>query len=267
MKFLIHISSSFLALTSIGGALAADLPRKSVAPVFVATPAFSWTGFYAGLAGGAQISDNKWITTGVAINPAGLLGAPALNSNGNPSSFDKTGFQGSAFVGYNYQINQSFVAGLEADIGGAFGGKKSINGIPGPFIGAYPVGTTDAITAELGLNGSLRGRLGFLVTPTVMLYATGGAAIQQAKYGVSCVGGVAWCIASRSETISSTRVGWTLGAGAEAQLFGNWLGRVEYRYADLGNKTVNFFPATFDALGVRTSLKTHTVQAGIAYKF
>jgi outer membrane immunogenic protein len=259
-------TASLLALSFATGAIAADLPRKSVAPVFSQAPAFSWTGFYAGLAGGAQFSDNKWNTTGRAINPAGLLGAPGANDN--PTGFNQTGFQATAFVGYNYQINQSFVAGIEADIGGSFGGKKSIYGIPGTFAGSYPVGSVDATTAELGLNGSIRGRLGFLVMPTAMIYGTGGVAFQQAKYGVSCARATpGWCLADRSQTESDTRIGWTLGAGIEAQLFGNWLGRVEYRYADFGNKTLNFFPSTIDAVTARTSLKTHTVQAGIAYKF
>ncbi len=246
--------------------LAADLPRKTVAPVFVATPAFSWTGFYLGVAGGAQFSDNTWNTTGIAINPAGVLGAPG--NNDNPASFNKTGFQLTGFVGYNYQINQSFVAGLEADIGGSFGGKKTIYGIPGTFIGPYPAGSVDATTSELGWNGAIRGRLGFLVMPTVMLYGTGGVAFQQVKYSASCAFATpGWCVADRAQTESDTRVGWTVGAGVEARLWGNWLGRIDYRYADFGNKGFTIFPGTFDAVGVRTSLKTHTVQAGIAYKF
>jgi outer membrane immunogenic protein len=262
---IISAAASALALLSTA-AVAADLPRKTVAPVFVAAPAFSWTGFYVGVSAGAQMSDNAWTTTGIAINPAGVLGAPGNYSN--PTNFDKTGFQLSGFVGYNYQVNQSFVVGLEADIGGSFGGKKSIYGIPGTINGAYPVGSVDATTGELGLNGSLRGRLGFLVMPTVMLYATGGVAFQQAKYGVSCsVATPGWCIANRAQSESETRVGWTLGAGVEARLWGNWLGRAEYRYADYGNKNFTFFPATFDAVGVSTSLKTHTVQLGLAYKF
>ncbi len=264
VKTLLAAVSAFTLLST--ASYAADLPRKTMAPVFAAAPAFSWTGFYVGVAGGVLMSDNTWTTTGIAINPAGVLGAPGTNDN--PSNFDKTGFQLSGYVGYNYQLNQSFVVGLEADIGGSFGGKKSLYGIPGTFFGPYPAGSVDATTGELGLNGSLRGRLGFLVMPTVMLYATGGVAFQQAKYGMSCAAATpGWCVADRAQTESETRVGWTLGAGVEAQLWGNWLGRAEYRYADYGNKNFTFFPATIDAVGVSTSLKTHQVQVGLAYKF
>jgi outer membrane immunogenic protein len=247
-------------------AVAADLPRKSVAPAFMAAPAFSWTGFYVGVGVGAQFSDNKWNTTGTAINAAGVLG-PA-GTNDNPASFNKTGFQLSGFVGYNYQLTQSFVIGIEGDIGGSFGGKKTVYGIPGTFIGAYPAGSVDLTTGELGLNGSIRGRLGFLLTPTIMLYGTGGVAFQQAKYGVSCaLATPGWCLANRAQSESDTRVGWTAGAGLEAQLWGNWLGRAEYRYADFGNKSETFFAGTADALSANTSLKIHTVQIGVAYKF
>jgi outer membrane immunogenic protein len=257
-------SAAVAALTV--SASAADLPRKTVAPVFAAAPAFSWTGFYVGVGAGVNWSDNKWNTTGIAVNAAGLLGPPLTNDN--PANFNRSGFQLTGFVGYNHQLNQSFVVGLEADIGGAFGGKKSLYGIPGTAAVVYPAGSVDETTAELGWNGSIRGRLGYLLTPTLMLYGTGGIAFQEAKYGVSCAAATpGWCVANRAQSVSSTRTGWTVGAGLEAQLWGNILGRVEYRYADFGNKGSDFFAGTLDAIGVSTSLKTHTVQVGLAYKF
>jgi outer membrane immunogenic protein len=264
-NFILKGAVSALAIFSTS-VFAADLPRKSVAPAFIATPAFSWTGFYVGAGVGAQFSDSKWNTTGIAVNPAGLLGNPGTNNN--PASFNKTGFQGSGFLGYNYQVNQSFVVGLEGDIGGAFGGKKSVHGIPGTTFGPYLGGVSDETKNELGLNGSVRGRLGYLLTPTFMLYGTGGVAFQQAKYGVRCnASALSWCIIGRSQTVSNTRTGWTVGAGVETQLWGNWLGRAEYRYADFGNRNDTFFAGTFDAVRANTSLKTHTVQIGVAYKF
>ena len=34
---------------------------------------------------------------------------------------------------------------------------------------------------------------------------------------------------------SSTRVGWTVGAGVEGVVSGNWTAKIEYLYIDLGN--------------------------------
>src|SRR5450631_1660057 len=39
---------------------------------------------------------------------------------------------------------------------------------------------------------------------------------------------------------SSTRVGWTVGAGVEGVVSGNWTAKVEYLYIDLGNVSGSF---------------------------
>ena len=45
---------------------------------------------------------------------------------------------------------------------------------------------------------------------------------------------------------SDLLTGWTLGAGAEAQLANNWFVRGEYRYTDLGKVDQTFFASTPD---------------------
>jgi outer membrane immunogenic protein len=39
---------------------------------------------------------------------------------------------------------------------------------------------------------------------------------------------------------SSTRVGWTVGAGVEGVVSGNWTAKIEYLYIDLGNVSGSF---------------------------
>jgi opacity protein-like surface antigen len=68
-----------------------------------------------------------------------------------------------------------------------------------------------------------------------------------------------------------TKAGWTAGVGIEAQLIGNWTGKLEYLYMDLGsvstgptvapnvNATV---AATFNS-----RITDNIVRAGINYKF
>jgi hypothetical protein len=43
------------------------------------------------------------------------------------------------------------------------------------------------------------------------------------------------CADVRNETYVWAKPGWTVGGGIEAMLWGNWLGRVEYRFADYGS--------------------------------
>jgi len=99
--------------------------------------------------------------------------------------------------------------------------------------------------------------------PTVLLYATGGAAFQDIKASATCNpnGTAGFCVATHTETVSTTRTGWTVGAGIEALLGANWTGRLEYRFADFGTFNHTFFAIA----GIKVN--THTVAVGLAYKF
>jgi outer membrane immunogenic protein len=96
----------------------------------------------------------------------------------------------------------------------------------------------DSSNVKLGWDGSVRGRVGYLVTPTRLVYATGGAAWQQVDINVTCNGSffnTLWCVAPRNETVSTTRTGGRSAAASKTLLWNNWLFRAEYRYADYGN--------------------------------
>jgi len=109
-----------------------------------------------------------------------------------------------------------------------------------------------------------------LMMPTVLLYATGGAAFQDIKASATCNpnGTAGFCVATHTETVSTTRTGWTVGAGIEALLGANWTGRLEYRFADFGTFNHTFFAATpADQVIAGIKVNTHTVAVGLAYKF
>ncbi|MBP0500691.1 porin family protein, partial [Mycobacterium tuberculosis] len=71
--------------------------------------------------------------------------------------------------------------------------------------------------AKQGVEGSIRARAGIALDP-VLLYGTGGVAITDSK------------LSGPLGSESKTHVGWTAGAGAEAKITQNIVGRVEYRY-------------------------------------
>jgi outer membrane immunogenic protein len=67
-----------------------------------------------------------------------------------------------------------------------------------------------------------------------------------------------------------TRVGWTLGAGVEAKLSGNWIARGEYRYANFGtwNDVLNLsLPGAATTVAYGLKVETHIATFGLAYKF
>ena len=126
-----------------------------------------------------------------------------------------------------------------------------------------------------GWDGSVRGKFGYLASPTVLVYGSGGVAFQQLSVGATCDGGNgSWCGYTlniigpqRSESASTVRAGWTVGGGLEAVLAGNWLGKLEFRYADFGQFDHAFFAGTADEVDTSVHLQTYTFLAGIGYKF
>ena len=79
--------------------------------------------------------------------------------------------------------------------------------------------------------GTARARAGWLVDPRVLLYVTGGAAYGQVKadYAAGILG-----LPLLASSVSTTRLGWTVGGGIEGMLSPNWTVKAEYLYVDLG---------------------------------
>jgi outer membrane immunogenic protein len=261
-----------LSVGAVQSASAADLPMK--APPMVSAPPPSWTGFYAGGSLGGRWSDTTWTTSLTGGPPSTFDSADPTTS---PTNLDSATFRVGGYLGYNWQVAPLWVVGLEGDL--AWGdSKKTIAGIPGTYTVGGPETAHDSVFAREQWDASIRARIGFLITPTWLLYATGGVAFQDFEFGASCDGAsrqtlalTSWCAPgfARNESVSSIRTGWTVGGGIEAMLSKNWLVRGEYRYSDFGSVNHTFFPApaTNDAFIMGISLKTQMALFGIAYKF
>ena len=213
-------------------AQAADLPtrKEAPAPVFVPPP-FTWTGFYVGLnAGGlwasGSRSDNLFVPTVFAF-PLASFFPNGLGSN-------SSGFIGGGQAGYNWQTG-AFVLGVETDFQGtSLSSHHSVTGTPFTAAGIL-TGDTFSVNSHTSVDwlGTTRARLGFVATPDnrLMIYATGGVAYAggSANFSFFDARGAFW-----TANPSSSRVGWTAGAGVEYALTNNWTIRAEYLYADLG---------------------------------
>jgi opacity protein-like surface antigen len=277
------------------GALASpSVPIKALIKVPPPNP-YDWSGGYIGVAGVYRMVDAGWKTTSLPIasafagffGPAGTITLPDPTTN--PASFFGAAAQGGLFVGYDWQIARRWVTGVEADI--AFGDSSmSRGGIPGTFgngssatsflLPGIEAAQLDSTTVKFGWDSSIRARLGYLSTPNLLVYGTGGVAFQQISATAACTanlgsycGFVARAFAPgfteppRSETVSTVRTGWTAGGGLEGVLSGNWLGRAEFRYADFGHFNHKFFAGTIDEVDVNLHPQTYTFLAGIGYKF
>jgi outer membrane immunogenic protein len=271
------VSSVALIASLAGSARAADMPIRPPAVVE------SWTGFYVGVALGGRFSDSTWTTNCLSAGAPGGVGCP-LNfaANGprfvtdNPSGFSSATFRPSVYLGYNWQVG-NWVVGAEADV--AYGqGNNTIKGIPGaenlapnPGVQAGSPGN-DSATIKDSWDASARARAGFLITPTMLLYATGGASWIHLEASAFCgtVNPLGWCRPGANlgttSTASTTRIGWTAGGGIEAMLWSNWLARIEYRYSDYGKFDYTLFSGV-DAIAAETKFHTHTALVGVAYRF
>jgi outer membrane immunogenic protein len=142
-------------------------------------------------------------------------------------------------VGYNLQTG-SWVWGLEGDLDySAAKGSAACGG-----------GTCETAMTWLG---TARGRLGYGGWSNWLPYVTGGLAFGGVKATNSAVG-----------STSTTRLGWTIGAGLEYALFSNWSVKAEYLYVDLGK----FNCTNCSATGVdNVTYHTSIVRAGLNYRF
>jgi outer membrane immunogenic protein len=242
-----HLLLSTVALAALAGsAFAADLPSRKEAPVYIApTPAFSWTGFYVG----ADIG--------------GSFGSTSVHdnwTNWNSHSLDTSGVLGGGYVGYNYQLNQNFVLGVEGD----FQGSSASNSWS--WVGSNLAGDTNIYTLKNQQNwlASINGRLG-IAYDRALFYAIGGAAWGQgsASFSGAVAGGAVPFVGSVSKTV--TESGFDVGGGVEYAFTPNWVGRVEYRYYDFGNYNLSPAVATFTPF--RDSTSVNTVRVGLAYLF
>jgi len=114
------------------------------------------------------------------------------------------------------------------------------------FLTFFPV-TFSALSEEHKIDwfGTVRGRFGYPMGP-VLFYATGGLAYGEVNRNGNVAGQTNFVLGGTvnnfagSYSASSTRAGWTAGAGIEGMLSRNWSVKAEYLYMDLGNTTDTF---------------------------
>ena len=287
-KITSSLATIALAVSTVS-ALAADLPSLKAPPVVVPPPPL-WTGFYFGAnvggifdaSTGASISAAPLFndTTGAALGAPSYFGAASAASIASNASLSNAGVIGGGQIGYNWQFNNSFLAGLEADIQGTtLSSNASASGAATePSTGSL-VSTTASLTKSLSYLGTVRGRLGFLATPTLLVFGSGGLAYG----GMNFTAGLFqtssnpnFPYSAVSADYNDARIGWTAGGGVEWMFHGNWSAKVEYLYYDLGTASAaNALSAAVPAgnllYGSYYQTSTHfngqVVRVGVNYHF
>ena len=172
-----------------------------------------------------------WSGFYLGINGGGSLGRSNWD---NAGGFNVSGGLVGGTIGYNYQISHA-VLGVESDVD-----WSSIRG------------STGASSTSNSWLSTLRGRVGY-AADRFMPYVTGGGAFGNINASAPGLAGG-----------SATNVGWTVGAGLEFAIAGNWTAKAEYLYVSLGrfNCSVGCGAPTDNV-----SFNTNLIRGGINYRF
>lgn len=236
----IGLTTVAATLLLAGAAQAADLRMPVKAPLLAPVPVQNWSGFYVGINAGLGVGEQRseFLFGGLSssIFTQGPIGAI-----------------GGVQAGYNWQFG-NWVIGAEADIQ-ASGISDSTN-----CLITCTAPSRAVFDQSLDWFGTLRARIGYTSGP-ILAYYTGGFAFGNAKSTITeTLGG-----ATGAFGFDDTVTGWTLGSGVEAALGGNWTGKLEYLYLDLGSAstayTLGGVPHTFSS-----DIQAHIFRAGLNYR-
>jgi outer membrane immunogenic protein len=275
MKKLLLTTTALVAFAAIGSAGAADLPVK--APPMVVAPAFSWSGCYiGGNAGGSWQRLNNSLS--VVDAPAGYFftaAIPGVNASGSPN-LNSSGFTGGGQIGCNWQSG-NWVWGVELD-------AESIHlnrSVGGQFLyttNGAPYNLTESASANWMFTA--RPRVGWAFDHA-LLYVTGGLAVTKLNFTQN-FSEPPFTPTPETATLSSTKAGWTVGAGLEYAFAHNWTLRGEYLFAQFAADTaignlvngsgtgpgcVAAFSCGATFTNSLSTLNVQIVRAGLNYKF
>jgi outer membrane immunogenic protein len=268
-KILVAIAAvaALIGVEAAAPALAADMPVKAPSPA----PDYSWTGFYFGGNGGVSLDSASTVTI---TDPHGTFPFAPLSFGAR----SQTSAMGGVHAGYNYQLDSTWILGIEADWSWT-GLKLKGNVSPISSITGGPLPPSNAF-GEIDIRGigSVRGRVGYAAAPNWLVYGTAGWAYAR----INSQGG--WTFTGFTPavvsvgTLSKTASGWVVGAGTEYHLPESaWIIGAEYLYYAIDpsisfNAVINQSivscaagsacnPVSFGSFDV------HEVRARLSYKF
>jgi outer membrane immunogenic protein len=233
----------FLAMISQQSATAAD-------------PIYNWSGFYAGVNAGygwGSANNNLTISDGpTALNChfcsmiVGGNDAGVAQSAGS-TSFSPSGFVGGAQVGYNWQ-RASWVYGVEGDFQ-YLGLRQTVDSSVQLPANTAAVGNCTGTACIANFNNTVKADWLLTIRPRVgyiwdsnLIYATAGLAISRLSFTQAYSDNVFATLGSggsESASASTTRVGWTAGAGVERAIGANWSAKLEYLYVRFDGLNAN----------------------------
>ncbi len=256
MKKTLLISVAASAILAANSAYAADLAPP---PVYVPPPPqFSWTGCHIGANIGVASGRNSWQDT---LPDGNIDGFGATVFTNRTAITDTSGGVYGGQVGCDYQLAAyPVVIGLEGTINGANIEGTNQDEFNAPW----------TLRQRIPLFGTVTGRVGYAVpgASNVLLYFRGGAVFAENRFEIENSG-------VTLGTPSTSRTGWTVGAGVEWAFAPNWSFFVQGDYYDLGKNATetfnNFFAVENASVLPPFTINTHTtyedIKLGVNFRF
>jgi outer membrane immunogenic protein len=241
------LSVALSAMAVAAPAFAADLAVKAPVSILTAAGQFSWTGCHIGGHVGGVVSEDR-----------------TTSALGITRSFSSTGFIGGGQVGCDNQFASGWVVGVQARA--AWSDLKNVhNGIViNRFTG---VTSPSQFTFRNDFLASATARVGYSFADRWLGYIRGGAAWTDEKADETFTASFLGVAVDPSATTS--RIGWTAGAGVDWAFAPHWSAGLEYDYYDFGSQGAKLVTPTNNVFVSVFSLKDtmHTVTASVDYHF
>lgn len=230
-KFLLRLSLCTAALAAVTTTVAHAADYEPPPPEMRG----SWTGPYVGAFVMGVGVESRYDAT--CNDPDDCLIDPEM------SGFT---WGGGLLAGFNYDLGNNFLIGVEGDYGWA---GKVDNDDPG-----------EATEMKIKDIATLRARAGYIFNDDTLFYATGGMAWIKTTFG-----GEVGAIPDR-EFIDDTQwtSGWTIGGGIEHAFSESVHARLEYLYLDMKDEEYDLDVGTVD---LEFDGGVHLIRAGLTFNF
>ncbi|MDX2346980.1 MAG: outer membrane beta-barrel protein [Legionella sp.] len=212
-----------------------------------------WEGFYLGANIGYGMNPNNVSIIPFQSTPAGIAYYSPLLVH-----LQSSGFLGGGQLGYNWTYNR-LLFGMETDLDYAsVDGTNSITFIPVNYL------INHSVTQELNWFGTVRAKLGKIVSNTMLPYVTGGFSFANSTL---LYAPTAFFTPSSTTIIKSTtsiqqiKLNWIAGAGLEYAVSDHLRYKLEYLYLNVGDIKLN---TTYYAVG--SAFRSNILRLGINYR-
>jgi outer membrane immunogenic protein len=233
-----------------------------------AVQAQDWTGAYGGIQIGSANSNDTGIFALDPLPPGGALATAfspndALPDRGFSGAFD-SGVVAGAHFGYDIQVGNLVYGGVmdlnHADFGDVQEGRSRTP-------------ATYTIGRSMDFLATLRGRGGYLVSPSTLIYGTAGLALGDVDFSYAQPGSGATTVTSGGQ---DSNIGYVVGLGIENMVTDKISVGLEYLYVNMGGNDFNAnltggpfssaAPST-NATGSDEDFDFGTLQLRVSYRF